>query len=89
LFSNKILLPKQSYFNFYIAGIGIGTLCGLAIFIFAGRWLLKKLQASSRIINIIVGIVFIISAAIQLYRVVYKPLDQQLKVKVALEAKKL
>jgi len=79
LFSNKILLPAQSYFNFYIAGIGIGTLSGLAIFIFAGRWLLKKLQASNRIINIIVGVVFIVSAAIQLYRVLYKPLDQQLQ----------
>ncbi|MEO5595189.1 MAG: LysE family transporter [Chitinophagaceae bacterium] len=83
LFSNKILLPVPSYFNVYIAGIGTGTLTGLAIFIFAGRWLLVKLQASQRIINIIVGIVFIISAAIQLYRVLYKPLDKQLKIKVA------
>ena len=83
LFSNKILLPVPSYFNVYIAGIGTGTLTGLAIFIFAGRWLLAKLHASQRIINIIVGIVFIISAAIQLYRVLYKPLDQQLKTRVA------
>ncbi len=81
LLSNKILLPQPAQFNSYTAGIGIGTLTGLGIFIFAGRWLLNKLNASHRIINIIVGIVFIISAAIQLYRVWYKPLHQQLQSK--------
>ena len=79
LFSNKLLLPTQAYYIFYIAGIGTGTLCGLAIFIFAGRWLVNKLHASNRIINIIVGIVFIVSAAIQLYRVLYTPFEQQLQ----------
>jgi len=57
---------------------------GLAVFIYAGGWLVKRLHTSRRIINLIVGAVFIISAAIQLYRLLYKPLDQQLKVKVAL-----
>jgi threonine/homoserine/homoserine lactone efflux protein len=84
LLSNKVLLPMPVHFNVYTAGIGIGTLTGLALFIFSGKWLLKKLNASHRIINIIVGIVFIISATIQLYRVLYKPLDQQLKTKAAL-----
>ena len=84
LLSNKILLPVALHFNLYTAGIGAGTLAGLAIFIFAGRWLLYKLHASHRIINIIVGIVFVISAAIQLYRIVYKPFGQQLKNKTAL-----
>jgi threonine/homoserine/homoserine lactone efflux protein len=79
LLSNKILLPQAAHFNMYTAGIGIGTLAGLAIFIFAGSWLLRKLNASHRIINIIVGIVFIISAAIQLHRVWYQPLEQQLQ----------
>ncbi len=83
LISNKILLPSALYFNVYTAGIGIGTLAGLAIFIFAGKWLLHKLNASHRIINIIVGVVFIISAGIQLYRVLYKPFEQQLKATTA------
>ncbi|MFT3934681.1 MAG: LysE family transporter [Chitinophagaceae bacterium] len=73
LFSNKVLLPLTSYYNAYILGIGIGTLSGLALFVFAGRWLMQKLKAGNRVINIIVGIVFLISAAIQLHRVLYKP----------------
>jgi threonine/homoserine/homoserine lactone efflux protein len=83
LLSNKILLPVALHFNIYTAGIGTGTLIGLALFVFTGKWLLNRLKASHRIINIIVGIVFIISAAIQLYRVVYKPFDQQLKSKTS------
>jgi len=79
LLSNKILLPLPLHFNVYTIGIGTGTLAGLALFIFAGRALMNKLKAGNRVINIIVGIVFIVSAAIQLYRVLYKPFDQQLK----------
>ncbi|MEP6747567.1 MAG: LysE family transporter [Bacteroidota bacterium] len=83
LLSNKILSPVPLHFNIYTAGIGIGTLIGLALFIFTGRWLLNKLQATHRIINIVVGIVFVISAIIQLYRVVHKPFNQQLKSKIS------
>jgi threonine/homoserine/homoserine lactone efflux protein len=83
LLSNKVLLPMPLHFNIYTAGIGTGTLIGLALFIFAGRWLLNKLNASHRIINIIVGVVFIVSAVLQLYRVVYKSFGDQLKNKTA------
>jgi threonine/homoserine/homoserine lactone efflux protein len=86
LLSNKILSPSAWQFNIYTLGIGTGTLLGLALFIFAGRWLLNKLHASQRAVHIIVGIVFIISALLQLYRLIYKPLNQQLQSKPALVA---
>ncbi len=84
LLSNKILLPERMAFNFYTAGIGVGTLAGLAFFVFAGRWLSDKLHASHRIINLLVGLVFIISAGIQLYRVIFKPFVAKLENKHAL-----
>jgi threonine/homoserine/homoserine lactone efflux protein len=86
LISNKILLQNRINFNVYTVGIGIGTLAGLAIFIFAGKWLMRKLDASHRAINLIVGIIFIISAVIQLYRVLNKPFIQQLKPTAAMLA---
>lgn len=88
LLSNNILKPIETQFNSYTVGIGFGTLLGLAIFIFAGKWLVNKLQASHRAINITVGIIFAISAAIQLYRVINKPLQEQLKEKTYLEEKR-
>jgi threonine/homoserine/homoserine lactone efflux protein len=72
LLSNRILVPTTAHFTIYTIGIGIGTLFGLALFIFGGRWLVQKLNASHRIINAAVAFVFLISAFIQLYRVLNK-----------------
>ena len=88
LLSNGVLKPLEIQYNFYTIGIGIGTLIGLAIFIFAGKWLVNKLQASHRAINIAVGIIFVVSAVIQLYRVINKPMKEQFKAKTYLENKK-
>jgi len=73
LLSNHVLQPTPAYFNTYTVGIGAGTLIGLGVFVFAGKWLLNKLKTSNRAIHIIVGVVFLVSAAIQFYRVLYKP----------------
>lgn len=70
LLSNNLLRPTMLHYNLYIAGIGIGTLTALAVFIYAGKWVVNRLNASHRLINIIVGSVFIISAVVQLYRLV-------------------
>lgn len=88
LLSNRFLKPTAWQFNVYTVGIGIGTLIALAIFIFAGKWLIKKLNASHRLVNISVGVIFVISAGIQLYRVVNKPLNDRLKTKTYLESRK-
>lgn len=75
LITNKVLLPTEMEFNVYTAGIGIGTLSGLAIFIFAGKWAMNKMNASQRWLNIFVGIIFLVSAVVQFYKVVKaKPL---------------
>ena len=88
LLSNKFLQPTEWQFNVYTAGIGVGTIIGLAIFIFAGKWVVHKLQASHRIIHMFVGVIFIISAVIQFYRVSYKPMNERLKEKPAVEIEK-
>jgi threonine/homoserine/homoserine lactone efflux protein len=73
LLSNHVIAPEAGQFNSYTIGIGIGTLLGEAAYIFGGRWLIQKLNAGQRAINIVVGIVFLVSAIIQLYRVAFKP----------------
>ena len=70
LITNKVLLPTEIEFNVYTIGIGVGTLSGLAIFIFAGKWAMNKMNASQRWLNIFVGIIFLVSAAVQFYKVV-------------------
>jgi len=64
LFSKQILLPRTNHYNFYIVGIGIGTLIGNAIFIFGGRLIVDKLNTNQDVLNWIIGSVFLITAIV-------------------------
>ncbi len=72
LFAKKILLPNNEYYNFYIAGIGIGTFTGNALFIFGGRFMVHKLDANHQIFNWAIGGVFAVTAIIMLLRIMTK-----------------
>lgn len=65
LFTKKILEPKQSHYNIYIVGIGLGTLLGNAVFIFGGQWAYNRIHNSGKYINWVIGGVFTITAIIQ------------------------
>jgi threonine/homoserine/homoserine lactone efflux protein len=82
LLSTKVLVPDQLAFNIYTLGIGVGTLLGLALFIFAGKWVMNKVKGSHKWLNLAVGIVFLLSAIIQCYRVINKPLRERLQQKM-------
>jgi threonine/homoserine/homoserine lactone efflux protein len=72
LFTKKILLPKNSHYNFYIAGIGIGTLLGNCLFIFGGQVIGNKVSDNQHIINWVIGGIFAVTALIQLYKMLTK-----------------
>lgn len=69
LFGKDILKPKNSYYNLYIVGIGIGTLAGNCIFIFGGKYLHDALKNASSIIQYVIAGVFVLTAAIQIYKI--------------------
>ena len=60
-------------FNLFTIGAGLGTIVGLAVYIHGGKWLVQKIKASNRSLNLAMGIVFLITALLQLYRMVYQP----------------
>ena len=64
-----LLKPGFAAFNLFTLGSGFGNLGGLIIYIYGGNWLVTKMKTSNRTLNILMGIVFIIAAAAQLYRV--------------------
>lgn len=74
LFTKNILRPGFWNYNFYIVGIGIGTLAGNCVFIFGGKLLAERMHASTTIMNYIIGSVFLITAIIQIIRI-YKKKD--------------
>lgn len=72
LLSKKVLLPRNKHYNFYIIGIGLGTLIGNCVFIFGGRLVAGKLQNSHQIINWVIGGIFLITAIIQVWKMLRK-----------------
>jgi threonine/homoserine/homoserine lactone efflux protein len=69
LFTKNILLPKNSYYNIYIVGIGLGTLFGNFVFIFGGKWIVDKLNGNQNLMNWIIGGIFAVTAVIFLIKI--------------------
>ncbi|MEO9003991.1 MAG: LysE family transporter [Ginsengibacter sp.] len=69
LFTKNILLPKNSYYNIYITGIGLGTLIGNCVFIFGGKWIVQKLNGNQSLMNWIIGGIFAVTAIIFLIKI--------------------
>jgi threonine/homoserine/homoserine lactone efflux protein len=70
LFTKKILLPRNDYYNVYIAGIGTGTFIGNGIFIFGGQLLVEKLNRNQNVLHWIIGGIFALTALIQIWKMI-------------------
>ena len=79
LFSTGLLKANNYHFNVYTLGIGVGTVSGLLLFIYGGKWIVQRLNARQRTINLVVALVFLVSAIVQLTRVLNSPLEKRLK----------
>jgi threonine/homoserine/homoserine lactone efflux protein len=71
LFTKGILQPKNSNYNIYIVGIGLGTLMGNCVFIFGGKYIVEKLNANQNILNWVIGGIFALTAVIQLIKIIF------------------
>lgn len=69
LFTKNILAPKNSFYNLYIVGIGIGTLLGNFVFIFGGKWIVTMLNGNQNLLNWIIGGIFTVTAVIFLIKI--------------------
>lgn len=74
MIQKNILTPgNNTQYTLFTVGAGLGTLAGLALYIHGGSWLIKKLKAGNRTINYIMGGIFIVTALIQLYKIIFDP----------------
>ncbi|HEY4154631.1 MAG TPA: LysE family transporter [Puia sp.] len=55
-------------FNWFTLGCGLGTVAGLALYMYGGNFLVTKMHTSNKTLNKIMGVVFIIAAIAQFYR---------------------
>jgi threonine/homoserine/homoserine lactone efflux protein len=69
-FLNQGWLPSGfAHFNLFTLGSGLGTMGGLAVYIYGGNWLVMKMKTSNQTLNTIIGIIFVLAAVIQIFRV--------------------
>lgn len=68
LLGKKILIPENNFYNYYTAGIGVGSLLGFILFIYGGNYFIGSIKTHQDIINWVIGCVLIITAIIQVYR---------------------
>ncbi len=79
LFTKKILLPRNDFYNIYIGGIGMGTLMGNSLFIFGGKWVVTELGANQNSLNWVIGGIFSITALVQMWKM-YRHKDAAQKI---------
>ncbi len=70
----KLIGSDAMEFNVFTIGAGLGTLCGLFVYMYGGNWLITKMKTSNKTLNKVMGIIFIVAALAQLYRMLYKNL---------------
>lgn len=70
LFQKGRLQPVKAQYNFYIVGIGIGTLLGNCVFIFGGRLIVQRIANSQVYLNWFIGGIFAITAVIQVVKMI-------------------
>jgi threonine/homoserine/homoserine lactone efflux protein len=73
MIQTRVLPVTAPAFHVFTMGAGLGTIAGLALYIHGGNWLVKRNNTSNKTLNQIMGVIFIITALIQLYRMLYKP----------------
>jgi len=70
MLSWKILHSNSIEYDYFTVGAGIGTMSGLAVYMYGGNYLVTKLNVSNKTLNKIMGGIFIFAGAVQLYRMV-------------------
>ncbi len=73
LMNKEVLIPKPAHYNFYIAGISIGTLAGFFGFVAGGQYFLKAFQSNQYLINCILGFVLFVTAFLQIRKMIFVP----------------
>ncbi len=73
LMNKNILQPSFNQHNWYVTGIGIGTMLGFMIFIYAGNYLVSEIQQHQTLLNCVIGMVLLITAIIQVKKMIDVP----------------
>lgn len=72
LYAKGIMQNKKGFYNGYLLGIALGTFTAHCLFIFGGKIVVQKLDASQEMINFIIGCIFAGTAIVQVWKIMNK-----------------
>jgi len=75
LMNKNILKPNPFEYNWYVVGIGLGTMAGFAVFIYAGNILVSEIQQRQVLLNCVIGFILLLTAAIQVKKMIESPVS--------------
>ncbi len=73
LINKQLLKPDPVYYNFYIAGIGTGTILGFMVFIYGGGYMVNQVKQHQTLLNLAIGVVLLGTAVLQLKKIITTP----------------
>jgi len=74
LLNKNILLPSAGYYNWYITGIGTGTMLGFMVFVYGGNYMVSRITHHQEIVHLSIGSVLLLTAIIQVKKMITVPL---------------
>jgi threonine/homoserine/homoserine lactone efflux protein len=73
LMDKNILTPRAGQYNFYVAGIGAGSMLGFIVFICGGEWVLNHFSENQGIILLIFGLILLMAAFLHIRKMIIQP----------------
>lgn len=73
LMDRNILLPNTRNYNWYVFGIGIGSIAGFAVFIYGGEFLLNTFSKNQDAIFIFLGVALSIATGLHIRKMLQAP----------------
>jgi threonine/homoserine/homoserine lactone efflux protein len=79
LMNKNILSPNALEYNWYVTGIGLGTMIGFAVFVYTGKILVAEIQQHQTFLNCIIGVVLLATAVLQVKKMIEVPVSVRYK----------
>ena len=73
LMNKQILQPQPTQYNWFITGIGMGTMAGFALFVYGGGYIISKVSMHQDLVNWVVGTVLFITFIVQFKKIISIP----------------
>jgi threonine/homoserine/homoserine lactone efflux protein len=75
LMNKGIMSPAPVQYNWYIAGIGLGTFFGFLAFIYTGQFLITSFENNQFIICLVIGLILLMVSILHIKKLILSPVS--------------